>query len=76
MMKSCTVAVTRMFRHPLYDKTIRSTKKYMASTAPALLCVADAAQAHDETNACGPGDFVRLEQSRPLSRRKLCVARC
>jgi ribosomal protein S17 len=30
MMKSVTVAVTRMFRHARLDKTVRETKKYMA----------------------------------------------
>ena len=29
MMKSITVAVTRMFRHARLDKTVRETKKYM-----------------------------------------------
>jgi ribosomal protein S17 len=29
MMKSVTVAVTRMFRHARLDKTVRETKKYM-----------------------------------------------
>jgi len=29
-MKSVTVAVTRVFRHPRLEKTVRETKKYMA----------------------------------------------
>ena len=40
MMKSVTVAVTRMFRHARLDKTVRETKKYMVrrenNTADAL----------------------------------------
>ena len=34
MMKSVTVAVTRMFRHARLDKTVRETKKYMARAQP------------------------------------------
>jgi len=55
MDKTVVVAVTRSFRHPLYDKTIRRTKKYMA---------------HDEENACRVGDRVEIVETRPLSRRK------
>jgi ribosomal protein S17 len=33
MMKSVTVAVTRMFRHARLDKTVRETKKYMVRAA-------------------------------------------
>jgi hypothetical protein len=36
MMKSVTVAVTRMFRHARLDKTVRETKQYMARRAPPL----------------------------------------
>ncbi len=39
-------------------------------TAP---CSRARAQAHDEVNACSPGDIVRLEESRPLSKRKRCA---
>jgi ribosomal protein S17 len=84
MMKSVTVAVTRLFRHTRLGKTLRETKKYMVrstclpaagvwSTNPKRAASA-AAQAHDELNACGPGDLVRLDESRPLSRHKRCVA--
>jgi small subunit ribosomal protein S17 len=55
MDKTVVVAVTRSFRHPLYGKTIRRTKKYMA---------------HDEENACRVGDRVEIVETRPLSRRK------
>ena len=88
MMKSVTVAVTRMFRHARLDKTVRETKKYMARAQPrvalsggaaapsrfATLSALCCAQAHDELNACGPGDLVRLTETRPLSRHKRCVA--
>ena len=45
--------------------------------SPITLCNpkrACGAQAHDELNACGPGDLVRLTETRPLSRHKRCVA--
>ncbi|MEJ2082617.1 MAG: 30S ribosomal protein S17, partial [Acidobacteriota bacterium] len=38
-----------------YKKTIRRTSKFMA---------------HDETNDCGVGDQVRIQETRPLSKRK------
>jgi small subunit ribosomal protein S17 len=55
MDKTVVVAVTRSFRHPLYGKTIRRTKKYMA---------------HDERNQCRIGDLVEIVETRPLSRHK------
>ena len=55
MDKSVVVAVDRLVTHPLYKKTIRRTSKFMA---------------HDETNQCGVGDQVRIQETRPLSRRK------
>lgn len=55
MDKTVVVAVTRSYRHPLYGKTIRRTKKYMA---------------HDEHNACQVGDRVEIVETRPLSRHK------
>lgn len=55
MDKTVVVAVVRSFRHPLYGKTIRRTKKYMA---------------HDEHNACKVGDLVEIVETRPLSRHK------
>ena len=55
MMKSISVLVTRQFRHPLYDKIVRRSKKYMA---------------HDEQSICEMGDLVKISQCRPLSKRK------
>ncbi|GBC93314.1 30S ribosomal protein S17 [bacterium HR15] len=55
MDKTVVVAVVRSFRHPLYGKTIRRTKKYMA---------------HDEHNKCQVGDLVEIVETRPLSRHK------
>ncbi|GAB4244654.1 MAG: 30S ribosomal protein S17 [Acidobacteriota bacterium] len=55
MDKSVVVAVDRLVMHPLYKKTIRRTSKFMA---------------HDENNECGVGDKVRIQETRPLSKRK------
>jgi len=55
MDKTVVVLVESHYRHRLYGKLLRRRKKYMA---------------HDEANACHTGDLVRLEESRPLSRRK------
>jgi len=53
--KTVVVRVERKFQHPLYGRTVKSTKKYMA---------------HDEDNACQMGDVVKIIESRPLSKRK------
>lgn len=55
MQKTVVVAVETTTRHPLYNKVLRRTKKYMA---------------HDEEEACHLGDLVRIEECRPMSRRK------
>ena len=53
--KTITVLVERRVMHPIYKKYIKRSKKYLA---------------HDETNACGAGDLVVIEETRPLSKRK------
>lgn len=55
MDKTITVAVERMVRHPLYGKFVRRTTKL---------------HAHDADNACQAGDWVAVEECRPLSKRK------
>lgn len=55
MDKTIAVSVERRVKHPIYDKTMKSTKKYLA---------------HDETNTCAIGDTVRIMETRPLSKRK------
>jgi small subunit ribosomal protein S17 len=55
MDKTVVIIVERQYRHPLYKKVIRDTKKYMA---------------HDEGNTCRMGDKVQIVESRPYSRRK------
>jgi small subunit ribosomal protein S17 len=53
--KTVTVLVERRFKHPLYEKTIRRSKKYAA---------------HDETNQFKEGDVVRIVESKPFSKSK------
>ncbi len=53
--KTVVVTVERRYRHRLYQKVVRSTKKYMA---------------HDGENACHVGDRVQIIETRPYSRRK------
>ena len=55
MDKTVVVGVERKLKHPLYQKYIKKTTKYTA---------------HDEENQCSIGDFVKIMETRPLSRRK------
>ncbi len=55
MEKTITVSVERKLKHPIYGKFLKSTTKFMA---------------HDEQNAAGPGDTVRIMETRPLSKNK------
>ncbi len=60
MDKTVVVAVNYVRRHPLYHKRITRTSKFLA---------------HDENNSVKPGDIVRIEETRPLSKRKRWVVR-
>ncbi|NEV64639.1 30S ribosomal protein S17 [Thiorhodococcus minor] len=55
MDKTVTVLVERRVKHPLYGKFMRRSTKV---------------HAHDEDNSCNQGDWVRVEQCRPLSKTK------
>ncbi len=55
MEMTVVVAVETMFRHPLYGKTMRRTKKF---------------KAHDANNECGIGDTVEIMETRPISKEK------
>lgn len=55
MDKTVVVAVTDKSTHPVYKKTITRTKRF---------------KAHDEDNACGVGDKVRIVETRKLSKDK------
>ena len=56
--KTVIVRVERRVMHPLYKKFVSRSKKYAA---------------HDEENRCHTGDAVRIEESRPISKRKRWV---
>ena len=55
MQKTIVVNVRRTTQHPLYQRVIRSGKKYYA---------------HDETGEAHVGDTVRIVSTRPLSKLK------
>ncbi len=55
MEKTVVVAVTRMFQHPVYKKTVKKVSKF---------------KAHDEVNQCKVGDEVKITETRPLSKDK------
>ena len=53
--KTVVVEVERTFKHPIYKKFIKRSKKY---------------HAHDETDALRVGDKVIIEETRPISKLK------
>ena len=55
MEKTITVSVETVKQHPLYKKTIKTSKKY---------------KTHDETNEAKTGDIVKIMETRPLSKDK------
>lgn len=55
MDKTVVVEVTRLVRHPLYERVIRRRARF---------------KAHDENNECKVGDRVRIMETRPLSKTK------
>jgi small subunit ribosomal protein S17 len=55
MTKTIVVSVERRFPHPKFKKVVRSYKKFYA---------------HDEKSEAKPGDRVRIEETRPLSKMK------
>jgi small subunit ribosomal protein S17 len=55
MAKTIVVQVTRKKAHPFYGRVVARHKKFYA---------------HDEKNEAHVGDFVRIEETRPLSKLK------
>lgn len=55
MQKTIVVQVVRKKAHPFYGRVVAKSKKFYA---------------HDEKNEARVGDFVRLEETRPLSKLK------
>ncbi len=56
--KTVVVRVERRLMHPVYKKYITRSKKYAA---------------HDEGNRCAIGDTVRIQETKPFSRRKTWI---
>jgi len=56
--KTVVVRVDRRVKHPVYKKFITRSKKFMV---------------HDEGNIYREGDTIRIQESRPLSKRKRWV---
>lgn len=55
MDKTVVVAVTRLYQHPVYKKTVKKVTKF---------------KVHDENNRCKIGDTVSISETRPLSKGK------
>jgi len=55
MNKTRIVAVSKLYRHPRFQKVIRMRMKYAV---------------HDEKNESHVGDRIRIIETRPLSRTK------
>lgn len=55
MDKTLVVTVVGSYRHRLYKKTMKKTKKFVV---------------HDELNQAGIGDLVEIMETRPLSKLK------
>jgi small subunit ribosomal protein S17 len=58
MDKTVVVAVTRLFQHPVYKKTVKRVTKF---------------KAHDAQNRCQIGDAVKIIETKPLSKEKRWV---
>jgi small subunit ribosomal protein S17 len=55
MQKTRVVKVERVYRHPRYQRVVKTSKKF---------------KAHDENNETRVGDRVLIEETRPLSKDK------
>ena len=55
MKKTIVVVATRKKAHPMYGRVMASDKKFYA---------------HDDKNVAHVGDYVRIEETRPLSKLK------
>ena len=55
MQKTIVIKVENQYSHKLYSKIINKTKKYLV---------------HDELEQCLIGDYVLIEQCRPISKKK------
>ena len=55
MDKTIAVVVDKVISHPVYNKLVRSHTTF---------------KAHDEKNEAKVGDVVKIEETRPISKRK------
>ncbi len=55
MQNTVVVQVERVYRHPIYKKTVKKHKKY---------------KAHNEELNLVEGDFVSIQETRPISKDK------
>jgi small subunit ribosomal protein S17 len=55
MNKTIVIAVENKYSHPIYEKTLKKTRRFMV---------------HDEKNDCIMGDIVLISETRPLSKKK------
>jgi small subunit ribosomal protein S17 len=55
MEKTAVVLVESRYAHPIYKKTLKTSKRFLA---------------HDELNECNLGDQVVISETRPMSRNK------
>jgi small subunit ribosomal protein S17 len=54
-IKTVIVTVTTSFKHPLYQKAVRTTKRFAA---------------HNESFELVDGDKVRIQETKPISKTK------
>jgi len=55
MQKTIVVRVTQLVRHPMYHRVIKQANSF---------------KVHDETNRAAIGDWVKIMETRPLSKDK------
>ena len=55
MTKTIVVRVSQLVRHPKYNRVIKQSAAF---------------KVHDETNSAGIGDWVKIAETRPLSKDK------
>ena len=55
MQKTIVVRVSRLVRHPKYSRVVKQTSAF---------------KAHDETNSAAIGDWVKIMETRPISKDK------
>jgi|TARA_B100001142_G_C14344573_1_gene659382 small subunit ribosomal protein S17 len=55
MDKTVVVLVEKRYMHPIYGKTLKTSKRFMT---------------HDSSNSCKIGDKVVIQETTPLSKTK------